>query len=130
MGIYSAREFVAWYNGHPDFVHVGEKFAKLIAPSVNPQAHVVIIGNGNVALDCARILAKGANGLMHTDMASHALPILQDGVKHITIIGRRGHVQASFTIKVTKVRPDTILTVSHLNNIRQLSLHTFNTGAS
>jgi len=130
MGIHSAREFVAWYNGHPDFIHVGEKVAKLIAPSVNPQAHVVIIGNGNVALDCARILAKGANGLMHTDMASHALPILQDGVKHITIIGRRGHVQASFTIKVTKVLPDTILTVSHLNDIRHLSLHNFNTGAS
>lgn len=104
-GIHSAREFVAWYNGHPDFVHVGEKVSKLIAPSLNPQTHVVIIGNGNVALDCARILAKGAVGLMHTDMASHALPVLQDSVKQITIIGRRGHVQASFTIKVRHDTP-------------------------
>jgi adrenodoxin-NADP+ reductase len=103
MGIYSAREFVAWYNGHPDFGHIGERVAKMIsspAGNASGKAHVVIIGNGNVALDCARILAKGTNGLLHTDMASRALPVLQDGVKQITIIGRRGHVQASFTIKV------------------------------
>jgi adrenodoxin-NADP+ reductase len=70
---------------------------------------VVVLGHGNVALDCARILAKGASGLYETDVASHALPILaqqqqqqqHDGSSHqcISIIGRRGHVQGAFTIK-------------------------------
>jgi hypothetical protein len=52
-----------------------------------------------VALDCARVLAKGADQLYHTDLAKHALPVLGGGVSQISIIGRRGHVQASFTIK-------------------------------
>jgi adrenodoxin-NADP+ reductase len=52
-----------------------------------------------VALDCARVLAKGADQLYHTDLAKHALPVLGDGVSQISIIGRRGHVQAAFTIK-------------------------------
>jgi adrenodoxin-NADP+ reductase len=54
-----------------------------------------VIGHGNVALDCARILAKGSPGLSETDLASRALP----GVSSVTIVGRRGHVQAAFTIK-------------------------------
>jgi adrenodoxin-NADP+ reductase len=58
-----------------------------------------VIGHGNVALDCARILAKGATGLYETDLAARALPILGNGVASVTIVGRRGHVQAAFTIK-------------------------------
>jgi len=60
---------------------------------------VVVIGHGNVALDCARILAKGTPGLNDTDIASRALPVLGEGVPQITIVGRRGHIQGAFTIK-------------------------------
>lgn len=98
-GIYSAREFVAWYNGHPDFAHFGDSFQKALKDGHPENAEVVVIGQGNVALDCARILAKGQKNLIDTDIAAHSLPILKDGVKNTTVIGRRGHVQGSFTIK-------------------------------
>ena len=58
---------------------------------------------GNVALDCARILAKGRENLIDTDIASHSLPVLGGGIKHTTIIGRRGHIQGAFTIKVSSI---------------------------
>ena len=96
-GILSAREFVAWYNGHPDFVHVGEIVN--LALNNNEKAQVVVIGQGNVALDCARIIAKGSSHLLTTDIASHALQILQERVQVTTVIGRRGHVQGACTIK-------------------------------
>jgi adrenodoxin-NADP+ reductase len=61
---------------------------------------VIIIGHGNVAIDCARILAKTTNELAVTDITSESLSKLdKSGVKHITLLGRRGHVQSSFTIK-------------------------------
>ena len=102
--ILSAREFVAWYNGHPDFVHVGKKVQAALGGSVNQDeiregVSVVVVGHGNVAIDCARILAKGGNGLYETDVASHVLPLLGNGVSNVTIVGRRGHIQAAFTIK-------------------------------
>lgn len=97
-GVLSAREFVAWYNGHPDFSHVGSLIYKALRGSPQ-EANVVVIGHGNVALDCARILAKGSPGLMDTDVSSLALPILGFGVKSTTVVGRRGHVQGAFTIK-------------------------------
>ena len=97
-GVLSAREFVAWYNGHPDYVHIGDQIHELISDPENSQ--VVVIGQGNVALDCARILAKGTNGLYDTDIATHSLPLLQNGVKTTTVLGRRGHIQGAFTIKV------------------------------
>jgi hypothetical protein len=62
-------------------------------------ASVVVIGHGNVALDCARVLAKACPGLYDTDLAARALPVLGDGVARISIVGRRGHVQGAFTIK-------------------------------
>jgi adrenodoxin-NADP+ reductase len=97
-GVLSAREFVAWYNGHPDFVHIGQRVAAALGP--NPEgASVCVVGQGNVALDCARILAKGTQGLYDTDIASHALSVLCDGVGSVSIVGRRGHVQGAFTIK-------------------------------
>jgi len=101
-GILSAREFVAWYNGHPHpyFESIGERVAKALTPESNRD--VVVIGQGNVALDCARILAKGARGLRETDISSRALPIIgEEGVPRVTIVGRRGHVQGAFTIKVS-----------------------------
>ena len=97
IGVLSAREFVAWYNGHPDFVDIGQKVASVL----NEDSHVLIVGQGNVALDCARILAKGTKGSLYdTDLASHSIPVLGDGVAQTTILGRRGHVQGAFTIKV------------------------------
>jgi hypothetical protein len=62
-------------------------------------ASVVVIGHGNVALDCARVLAKASPGLYDTDLAARVLPVLGDGVARISIVGRRGHVQGAFTIK-------------------------------
>ena len=96
-GILSAREFVNWYNGHPDFVHIGAQVKAALNSSAEPR--VCVIGQGNVALDCARIVAKGRPGLVATDIASHALHVLGDGVSHVSIVGRRGHVQGAFTMK-------------------------------
>jgi len=97
QGILSAREFVAWYNGHPDFVHIGESVKSALGTV--KEARVVVIGQGNVALDCARILTKGMSQLLETDIAFHALDVLQEGVQNTTILGRRSHVQGAFTIK-------------------------------
>ena len=102
-GVLSAREFVAWYNGHPDYVHVGQAVADALGDTPET-AEVVVIGQGNVALDCARILAKGTAGLYDTDIAAHSLPILKEGVKCTSIVGRRGHIQGAFTIKVRSTR--------------------------
>eukprot|EP00547_Thalassionema_nitzschioides_P009072 CAMPEP_0194225866 /NCGR_PEP_ID=MMETSP0156-20130528/40538_1 /TAXON_ID=33649 /ORGANISM="Thalassionema nitzschioides, Strain L26-B" /LENGTH=498 /DNA_ID=CAMNT_0038957991 /DNA_START=164 /DNA_END=1660 /DNA_ORIENTATION=+ len=101
-GVMSAREFVSWYNSHPDYTEIDKAVAKTF--SSEKCRHVVVIGHGNVALDCARILAKGcskSNGLGNTDIASHAWSTLQnnDNPIMITIVGRRGHIQGAFTIK-------------------------------
>jgi adrenodoxin-NADP+ reductase len=92
--------------GHPDYRHIREQVTSALnavenstSPTAVHPASVVVIGHGNVALDCARILAKGADQLYHTDIAQHALPVLAGGVAHVSVIGRRGHVQAAFTIK-------------------------------
>lgn len=99
-GILSAREFVAWYNGHPYFEHIGSQVASALDSQDGKKGDVVVIGQGNVALDCARILAKGGKGLSETDVASRAIPVIgEDGVPLVTVAGRRGHVQGAFTIK-------------------------------
>jgi adrenodoxin-NADP+ reductase len=90
----SARNFVNFYNGHPEFDDYAPKF-----PLDNIE-NVVIIGNGNVAIDCARILATSVDELRSTDITDNALNLLAaSNVKNIHVIGRRGHAQASFTIK-------------------------------
>ena len=90
-GVFSARAFVNWYNGHPDFTS--------FAPNLDAE-DVVIVGQGNVAIDCARILSKTPAELRSTDIATHALEALsRSRVKRVTVIGRRGHVQAAFTMK-------------------------------
>lgn len=94
-GILSAREFVAWYNGHPHFEHIGAQ----VEQALGEGGEVVVIGQGNVALDCARILGKGQQGLHDTDIASRALTVIGNGVPVVTVVGRRGHVQGAFTIK-------------------------------
>lgn len=94
-GVLSARDFVNWYNGHPDFASLHENGHFNLS-----NEDVVIIGNGNVALDCARILLKPMEELKKTDIADHAEDVLSNSnVRRVHIVGRRGHVQAAFTIK-------------------------------
>ena len=93
-GVLSARSFVNWYNGHPNYKHIGESF------DLKKVKRVVVIGQGNVAIDCARILLKSTEELEMTDISAHALAALKESsVEEVVIIGRRGHIQASFTIK-------------------------------
>jgi ferredoxin--NADP+ reductase len=84
-----ATTFVGWYNGHPD--HPDREFDL-------DCERVVVVGNGNVAIDCARMLALSAEELRRTDTADHAIDALaSDAVKEIVILGRRGPAQAAFT---------------------------------
>lgn len=88
-GSMSATEFVAWYNSHPDYVH--------LKPNLDVEG-VVVVGVGNVAMDVARILAKSYDELKETDIADHALEALsRSKVKNIYVLGRRGPAQAKFT---------------------------------
>jgi ferredoxin--NADP+ reductase len=89
QGSHAATEFVGWYNGHPDYRH--HQF------NLNSK-RVAIIGMGNVAIDCARILCQDPENLAKTDIAQHALEALrQSEVEEVFLIGRRGPVQAAFT---------------------------------
>lgn len=84
-----ATVFIGWYNGHPDYRH-----AK-IDLSVS---RVAVVGNGNVAIDAARILLRTPAELEKTDIAAHALDVLRSSqVREVFILGRRGPEQASFT---------------------------------
>src|SRR6266567_2779590 len=88
-GSWSATEFVAWYNGHPDFQHL--RF------DLNVE-RAVVIGNGNVALDVARMLALTPEELAPTDTTDQAIDaISSSSLKEIVVVGRRGPAQASFT---------------------------------
>jgi ferredoxin--NADP+ reductase len=93
-GSHTATEFVAWYNGHPDYRDHRFDLA---------QEAVAIVGQGNVAADLGRILAKSVDELRTTDIARHALDALAASrVKEIHVIGRRGPAQAKFTNKELK----------------------------
>lgn len=90
-GVIGSAAFVGWYNGHPDFAGLPVSLAHHGA---------AIIGNGNVAIDCARILAKTVAELETSDIAQHAVDALRgSAVRDIHIVGRRGPHQASFTTK-------------------------------
>jgi ferredoxin/flavodoxin---NADP+ reductase len=88
-GSWAATEFVAWYNGHPDYRDLefdlsGER--------------AVVIGNGNVAADVARMLALTRDELAVTDVADHALEVMaESNIREIVVLGRRGPAQAAFT---------------------------------
>eukprot|EP00210_Caulerpa_lentillifera_P006641 g6344.t1 len=91
-GVLTAREFVWWYNGHPDF-------AKFSVPLENVKS-VAIVGAGNVALDCARILLKPWTEFRQTDMAPRALEKLKEStVEDVYIIVRRSAAHVNFTPK-------------------------------
>jgi len=88
-GSYTATEFVGWYNGHPDYRDCSFDLSQEVA---------VIIGQGNVAMDVSRILAKTVDELKTTDIAEHALDALAESkIKEIHVVGRRGPAQAKFT---------------------------------
>jgi ferredoxin/flavodoxin---NADP+ reductase len=88
-GSHSSTEFVAWYNGHPDFAdHEFDLTAQT----------AVVVGNGNVALDVARMLALPRETLAQTDVADHALEALAgSAIEEVVVLGRRGPAQAAFT---------------------------------
>ena len=89
-GSHAATEFVGWYNGHPD--HTDLEFDLVSAD------RAVVIGNGNVALDVARMLVLSPEELAPTDTANHALEVLaRSRVSEVVIVGRRGPAQAAFT---------------------------------
>lgn len=85
-GIYSARQFVGWYNGLPE--------CSTLRPDLRNAEEAVIIGQGNVALDVARILLEDIDVLRKTDISEHALEMLsQSRVKRVHVVGRRGPMQ-------------------------------------
>src|ERR1700731_706943 len=87
-GSVAAVDFVGWYNAHPHFEHT--------TPDLSG-ARAVVVGNGNVALDVARILVTDPDVLAETDIADHALESLRPrGVEEVVIIGRRAPLQSAF----------------------------------
>ncbi len=88
-GSHSATEFVAWYNGHPDYAdHEFDLSA----------TRAVVIGNGNVAVDVARMLVLDPDEVSVTDTADHAVgPLAAAQVQDVIMLGRRGPAQAAFT---------------------------------
>jgi len=98
-GSHTATEFVGWYNGHPDYQDREFDLSQEVA---------VVIGQGNVAMDVSRILAKTVDELKETDITQRALDALAASrVREIHVIGRRGPVQAKFT-------PPEIKEIGHL----------------
>src|SRR3954451_10944640 len=88
-GSHSATEFVAWYNGHPDYADY--EFDLSVS-------RAVVIGNGNVAIDDARMLVLDPDEVSTTDTADHAIEGLGAArVEHVIMLGRRGPAQAAFT---------------------------------
>ena len=90
-GVIGSAEFVGWYNGHPEFADLD--------PFLDG-THAVVVGAGNVALDCARILSKTRHEFEGSDIVGHALDALDhSAIRTITILGRRGPHQVAMTPK-------------------------------
>ncbi|MBS9532321.1 FAD-dependent oxidoreductase [Mycobacterium sp. M1] len=89
-GTGTATEVVGWYNGHPEFTGL---------PIDLSHERVVIVGNGNVALDVARVLTRDPNELAHTDIADYALAAMRDSkIQEVVIVARRGPIDSAFTL--------------------------------
>jgi len=89
--VFGSAAFVGWYNGHPDFAALDPDLAG---------RHAVVVGNGNVALDVARILAKARSEFAGSDIVAHALDALDASrIEKITLLGRRGPHQIAMTPK-------------------------------
>jgi len=90
-GVVGSAEFVGWYNGHPDSAGLDPPLGGLAA---------VVVGAGNVALDCARILSKTRHEFEGSDIVGHALDALdRSAIRIVTILGRRGPHQVAMTPK-------------------------------
>jgi NADPH-dependent glutamate synthase beta subunit-like oxidoreductase len=88
-GVFGSADFVGWYNGHPDFTD--------LEPDLNTST-VVVIGNGNVAVDAARVLVKTDEEMTATDLADHASDAIQASpITDVYMVGRRGPIEAKFT---------------------------------
>jgi ferredoxin/flavodoxin---NADP+ reductase len=88
-GSWPATEFVAWYNGHPDYRGIEFDLSAKRA---------VVIGNGNVAADVTRVLTRSVAELERTDVADHALAALRESrIEEVVVVGRRGPAQVAFT---------------------------------
>jgi ferredoxin--NADP+ reductase len=88
-GSHAATAFVGWYNAHPDYAQ--EEFDLSCE-------RAIVIGNGNVAMDVARMLALSDHELRQTDTADHAIELLDaKKIREIVVLGRRGPAQAAFT---------------------------------
>ncbi|KAM7276195.1 hypothetical protein ACFE04_018061 [Oxalis oulophora] len=113
-GIHSAREFVWWYNGHPD--------GRNLNPDLKRTDTAVILGQGNVALDVARVLLRPSVELATTDIASYALAALEESsIRKVYLVGRRGPVQAACTAKELRE----VLGIKNLYiHIHEADLHT------
>lgn len=91
-GVYSAREFVGWYNGLPQF--------QGLKPQLQRGEQAIVVGQGNVAMDVARILLSPVDALRSTDITEEALQTLSESkVRSVRVVGRRGPLQAAFTVK-------------------------------
>lgn len=88
-GVFGAQAFVSWYNAHPDFAD--------LEPNLNVGA-AAVVGNGNVALDIARLLARSEGGRARTDMPEHVRRAMDvSPIKNVHVLGRRGPAEAKFT---------------------------------
>lgn len=88
-GVFGSADFVGWYNGHPDFTD--------LQPDLNTGT-VVIIGQGNVAVDVARVLVKTPEEMTETDIADHAADAIEASpITDVYMVGRRGPIEAKFT---------------------------------
>ena len=88
-GVYGSAEIVGWYNGHPDYVD--------LEPNLNTE-NVVVIGNGNVAIDIVRVLSKTPEEMLDSDIPEYALNSIDKyPIKNLYIVGRRGPIEAKFT---------------------------------
>lgn len=92
-GIYSARAFVGWYNGLPEY--------RDLAPDLTSGEDAVVIGQGNVAMDVARALLTSVDVLKKTDMADYAVAELaKSKIKRVRVVGRRGPMQVHLFLSV------------------------------
>jgi adrenodoxin-NADP+ reductase len=103
-GIYSARAFVGWYNGLPEYAD--------LAPDLTQGDEAVVVGQGNVALDVARILLQDPDILKTSDITEQAIHILQQStVTRVRVVGRRGPLQVCFSC-AERIVDDALTSVS------------------
>lgn len=118
-GVYSARAFVGWYNGLPEYAD--------LAPELDRGEDAVVIGQGNVALDVTRILLSPLEALRKTDITEEALEVLsRSRVNKVRVVGRRGpgqvcsYIPLDFSFHIKRH----ILSLTHINDIRKVAFTT------